>query len=152
MKKLIYAVTAFILVTTACKTQYNSFGEKISPDAPVTYNALLASLQGKDSVEAKVMGEINEVCQMKGCWMNISQDGNPEESIMVKFKDYGFFVPKDASGKKVILEGIAYRTITPVEELRHYAEDAGKSKEEISKIVEPREEIQFIANGVLIKG
>jgi hypothetical protein len=34
--------------------------------------------------------------------------------------------------------------------LRHYAEDAGKSKAEIAAITEPKREVSFEASGVLI--
>jgi len=68
----------------------------------------------------------------------------------VRFKDYGFFVPKDISGKDVIVEGKAYSTEVSVEELRHYAEDAGKSKEEIMAITEPEQTYAFLATGVRV--
>ena len=70
--------------------------------------------------------------------------------MMVRFKDYGFFVPKDIAGRKVIITGKAYREVTPIEELRHYAEDAGKSKEEIAAITESKEELKFLATGVVL--
>ena len=38
-----------------------------------------------------------------------------------------------------------------VADLKHYAEDAGKSEDEIAKITEPKIEYAFEANGVLIK-
>ena len=41
---------------------------------------------------------------------------------------------------------------TPVEELRHYAQDARKSKEEIALITEPKEEISLTAKGILVVG
>ncbi|PDH42356.1 MAG: DUF4920 domain-containing protein, partial [Rhodothermaeota bacterium MED-G19] len=34
---------------------------------------------------------------------------------------------------------------------RHYAEDAGKSSEEINKIIEPEISMTFLAEGVLIR-
>ena len=71
--------------------------------------------------------------------------------MRVTFKDYAFFVPKDASGKTVIMDGYAYKNVTTVAELRHYAEDAGKPKEEIEKITEPESELVFEAHGVIIK-
>jgi hypothetical protein len=37
-----------------------------------------------------------------------------------------------------------------VAELQHYAEDAGKSKEEIAKINSPKTELTFVADGVLV--
>jgi len=69
---------------------------------------------------------------------------------MVKFKDYGFFVPKDIAGQEVIMEGKAYREVTAVDELRHLAQDAGKPQEEIEKITEPKVELKFMASGVLL--
>lgn len=135
----------------AQEDQYQSFGDQISTESSWSYDELVSALTDKDSVEAKVSGQINNVCQMKGCWMNVSKNADDESGLFVKFKDYGFFVPKDAAGKDVVIEGIAYRDITPVEDLRHYAKDAGQSDEEISKITEPKEEIRFVANGVLIK-
>ena len=70
--------------------------------------------------------------------------------MFVKFKDYGFFMPKDIAGKRVVMDGYAFKEITPVDELRHYAEDEGKSPEEIAAIVEPKEELKFLAKGVLL--
>ena len=74
-----------------------------------------------------------------------------DKNIMVRFKDYGFFVPLDASGKEVIVKGKAYVNKVSVADLKHYAEDAGKSEEEIAEITEPKIEYAFEANGVLIK-
>jgi recombinational DNA repair ATPase RecF len=73
------------------------------------------------------------------------------QKMRVKFKDYAFFVPKNAAGKTAIIEGVAFKETIDVATLRHYAEDAGKSKEEIAKITQPREEINFEAKGVIIK-
>ena len=71
--------------------------------------------------------------------------------MRVSFKDYGFFVPKDITGKTVVIEGTAKQSVTPVAELRHYAEDAGKSKDDIAKITEPEKALTFVADGVIVK-
>jgi hypothetical protein len=73
-----------------------------------------------------------------------------EEEAMIKFKDYGFFMPKDLAGKEVIVSGVAFVEEVSVEEQRHYAEDAGKTAEEIAAITEPKRTLSFISNGVLI--
>ena len=70
--------------------------------------------------------------------------------MFVKFKDYAFFMPKDIAGKKVVMIGNAFKETTSIEDLRHFAQDEGKSKEEIAKINKPKEEMKFMANGVLI--
>jgi hypothetical protein len=77
--------------------------------------------------------------------------GKPNgETLMVKFKDYKFFMPRDIVGKEVVLEGVAIIKEVPVKQLQHYAKDAGKTEEEIKNIKEPKKEVQFIAKGVLI--
>jgi hypothetical protein len=72
------------------------------------------------------------------------------EKLMVKFKDYGFFMPENIVGKEVVLDGEATMKEVSVKQQRHYATDAGKSKDEIEKIKEPKKELQFVAKGVLV--
>lgn len=126
-----------------------SYGEKINQNNAISVVELKEKLTTLDKVEVKVAGVINASCAAKGCWMTvrISED----EEMRVRFKDYAFFVPTDGlHGKKVIIEGLAKRTITDVETLQHYAQDAGKSEDEIALITEPLEELSFEAKGVLI--
>lgn len=96
----------------------------------------------------KATGKVVSVCQEKGCWMKVENANG--ETMMVKFKDYGFFMPKDIVGKEVVLDGDASVKETSVKQLKHYAGDAGKSKEEISKITTPKKELIFTAKGVLV--
>ncbi|HEY4797831.1 MAG TPA: DUF4920 domain-containing protein, partial [Bacteroidia bacterium] len=106
-------------------------------------------LAGKDSAPLKVEGKISAVCQKKGCWMELDLGNN--QTMRVAFKDYKFFVPKDASGKTAIVDGMAHNDTLSIEDQKHYAEDAGKSKEEIAQITKPQPEISFEARGVIIK-
>lgn len=108
---------------------------------------LEAKLTESDTLQnVSVSGEVTSVCQAKGCWMTIAG----KEDMMVKFKDYGFFMPKDIDGREVVMHGQAYYQVTPLDELRHYAEDAGKTAEEIAAITEPKKELRFLASGVLL--
>lgn len=125
-----------------------SFGEKIDKKGAVSVKKLPKKLKSADSLNIKVKGVVVEVCQSKGCWMTI--DMGEDETMRVKFKDYGFFVPKDAAGKTAIMHGVVKKEMISVEELQHLAEDGGKSKEEIAKITEPQEELTFMADGVII--
>lgn len=129
-----------------------SFGEEIAPDGALSYTELKVKMDQseQDSMAVKFTGTVQEVCQAKGCWMTITSDEEGAEPIVVRFKDYGFFMPKDIAGRKVIMEGTAFTEETPVEDLRHYAMDAGKSEEEIEAITEPKQEAKFLANGVLL--
>jgi len=130
---------------------YASFGMEISDtDALDAFSMAkhFKTMQVGDSINSKFTGTIKEVCSKKGCWMTLDI-GNGEE-VMVRFKDYGFFMPLDAKGE-VIVNGKAFVNETSVDELRHYAEDAGKSDEEINAITEPKNTFAFEADGVLLK-
>jgi len=106
------------------------------------------TMQEGDSIHSKLKAKVNKVCQAKGCWMTLDLGNNKE--VMVKFKDYGFFVPKDIAGKNVIINGKAYVKEVSVEEQRHYAEDAGKSAQDIAAITKPKRTYSFEADGVLV--
>jgi len=102
-----------------------------------------------DTLNTKMIAKVDAVCQAKGCWMTLKLDDGNE--VMVKFKDYGFFVPKDIAGKEVIVNGIAFVEETSVDDQRHLAKDAGKSEEDIATITAPKKTFAFEADGVLIK-
>lgn len=131
------------------QNNYSYFGDSITTEGCIDVNGLLAQLEGKDSIHTKVEGKIEEVCQKKGCWMNIPI--GEDQMMRVSFKDYAFFMPKDAAGKTVVIEGFAYNDTISVAELKHFAEDAGKTKEEIARINDPKVSISFEAHGVIIK-
>ncbi len=147
---------AFVILTvslfTSCAAQQNAkeFGAKITPDNAISYDNLITKMNGTDSLAVKITGKVSTVCLKKGCWMTLVPDQPGQPEMRVTFKDYGFFMPKDIVGKKVVLDGFAYVDVTPVEVLRHYAEDAGKTKAEIEAITEPKRELAYEANGVII--
>lgn len=126
-----------------------SYGEKITADGAMSIEAFAKAISVTDSLEAKVECEIITSCTVKGCWMDVKM---PDGGVMkVKFYDYGFFVPKKGlEGKHAVLKGHATRETLDVATLRHYAQDAGKSKEEVEKITEPKYVLSFLADGVLI--
>jgi len=82
-----------------------------------------------------------------GCWIKIKSSTG---DMMVRMKDHGFFVPLALNGKEVVIDGIAEVKETSVAQLKHYAEDAGKSKEEIAAIKEPQTDITITAKGIVV--
>lgn len=154
MKKLLIIITASIATLTSCndKKTYAAFGDTIEDTGAISITELTENyehLKPGDTISVKFKGTIDEVCQKKGCWMTVSLD-NGEETF-VRFKDYGFFVPMNAGKSEAVVDGKAFVTETSIAELRHYAEDAGKSEEEIAQITEPKREFAFLASGVLIE-
>lgn len=106
------------------------------------------NLKGEEKKETQLSGEITEVCQAKGCWMKVKLTDN--EEVFVRFKDYGFFVPTDAAGSSVVMNGNAFVEEMSVEDQQHYAMDKGATEEEAKKITQPKRTLRFEANGVII--
>lgn len=153
MKKLLIAFV-FLMITligtiSAQKGNTEYFGAKISEKGAVSTSQFLKSMEGKETMEVKLEAKIETCCKKKGCWMDLDM-GNGT-TMKVRFKDYEFFVPKDADGRMAIVEGVAKVETIDVETLRHYASDAGKSEEEIASITEEELTISFEAIGVIIK-
>lgn len=109
-----------------------SFGASLTLARPtaVAVSSVVAKPELRDRA-VLVEGTIADVCTRKGCWLVVS-DGT--EQMRVTFKDYGFFVPKDSKGRRVLLEGIVSRKELTEDEARHYAEEAtsGPKPEEIT--------------------
>lgn len=131
---------------------YHIYGDTIivtNGEELTAVNDLYKELALGDTITTTITAKVTEVCKKKGCWMKL--DLNQDQDVMVRFKDYGFFVPEDILGKEVILEGMAFVDQVSVEDQQHYASDAGESKEEIAKITTPKNTYTFQAIGVLTK-
>ncbi|MBS4042446.1 MAG: DUF4920 domain-containing protein [Chitinophagaceae bacterium] len=124
-----------------------TFGEKTSVDGAVKSSELAEKLGTEKTMEVVVEGEVVEVCKAEGCWLKIKA---ADKNIMVKMKDHKFLVPVEMKGKTIAIKGIAENKVTSVEMLKHYAEDANKSKEEIDAIKEPKQEIVIQATGIYV--
>ncbi|WP_076547991.1 DUF4920 domain-containing protein [Maribacter ulvicola] len=110
--------------------------------------AQFASMPVSDSLNLQFKTKVREVCKVKGCWMVVEL---PEgEQAMVRFKDYGFFMPADILEKEVVLNGLAFVEEMSVDDQRHYAKDGGKTIEEIAKITAPKRTYSFEATGVIV--
>ena len=141
--------SGYILLGQENQKETGSFGKSITTDGAISAKMLPQKVSSDGPLDIKLQGRIIEVCQAKGCWMTIDLGDN--QQLRVKFKDYGFFVPKNSAGKTAIMQGVAQKEIISVDELKHLAKDAGKSEAEINAINEPQEELTFIAEGVIIQ-
>lgn len=131
---------------------YSNFGAEITTDGAIGTEIMLATFQNLeegDTIPIKFHSTITQVCQKKGCWMDM--DLGQDEVAFVRFTDYGFFVPFNAGAHDAIVEGRAFLSVVSVDELKHYAKDAGKSQEEIDEITEPKITYAIQADGVLIE-
>lgn len=138
------------------------YGAEITTDGGVALSEVLAKVKNEEdaadldlgegvmvkAVATKVEGEVSEVCKKAGCWLKLATEDGQEIFITT---NHEFFVPVDIVGKTVVVDGQAYKSVTTVDELRHYAEDEGQTAEEIAKITEPVTEYKLLAKGLVIK-
>lgn len=124
------------------------YGAGVSQTKAVRLPALAKVIDRLHGRPIRLDGRVADVCRKKGCWMVLSEGG---EEIRIRFKDYAFFVPRDCSGREVIVEGIATRKTIPEAEARHYAEEGG-DPEAAKKIKGPQEVLTFTATGAEILG
>lgn len=167
MKVLIYSLFVFISFSNQSFSQeavekkspplgnaivgdyYGANVSNVSIDKAISVNEIEEVLRkDKKIADVAVKGKVIDVCEKRGCWLTLKTDDG--SSFFVKMKDYAFFVPTTLKGKNIVLEGNARREVTSVDELKHYAKDAKKTKSEINAITSPKEEIRFLASGIRV--
>ncbi|MGQ8868551.1 DUF4920 domain-containing protein [Myroides sp. TSA_177.3] len=168
MKYLVLSLGLLALATTSCAKkqeqqateevattptkEYETFGQDLDAQLPVLSKEEMWSkfdhLKEGDTLQVAFTSTIKEVCQKKGCWMQVDLD--QDKSSFVRFKDYGFFAPMNAAGHEVVMQGKAFVSVVSIDELKHYAKDAGKSEAEIAAITEPKVTYAFEADGIAI--
>lgn len=124
--------------------------EKVNPETAISVEEMLSEFHSnQENSEFTFKADLAEVCSKAGCWVNIDK-GNGE-TFMVRFKDH-FTIPTETEvGTSAYLHGTAYLDTISVELLQHFAEDAGKSPEEIALITEPKFELGFEADGIVLE-
>lgn len=124
---------------------YEVFGAKYPEEVQEKkLSDLVAESNKYKGKEVSTEGMIKQVCQKKGCFF-ILVDG--ENEARITFKDYKFFIPTDAAGKKVQLQGYFRVKKLSEKQAKHYAEDAGEDAE---KVEGPKKEFNIVASSVKI--
>jgi len=157
MKRMIMTLMASLCLVAVSHAQEvipparpgTQYGKAIEKDGAITVKALENRLASDSTYTGKVEGQVVEVCKKKGCFIRVKREGEGDP-IIVRFKDYGFFMPQDIVGKTVVLEGEAKVKEVSVAQQQHFAADAGKHAEEIAKITEPKIDINIVADGVVV--
>ncbi|MGB1481106.1 MAG: DUF4920 domain-containing protein [Flavobacteriales bacterium] len=125
------------------------YGSVIDTDGGISGAEVRRVLAESGRAEVRLEGNITATCTKKGCWMDVASGG---DTVFVRFQDYSFFVPTEgADGKRTVIQGEAFYDTLTVAMLQHYAEDAGKSADQIAAITEPELRLAFTATGVMIE-
>jgi hypothetical protein len=121
------------------------FGAGITLSEVAEFGDVISQPEKYAGAPVLIRGRISDVCQRKGCWTVLSQG---EDNVRVRFKDYGFFLPTDCSGKQAYVEGVVAIETLSEKTAQHYA--AESRSEDPSKISGPQQVVGFTASGVRI--
>lgn len=150
MKIKLLVIALIIASGVSSQKLGKSYGpEKVDTSLSVTVKDVLKGLESKNErVEFTLKAPLVEICQAAGCWVSIDK-GNGE-TLRVRFKDHFTIPVKTNPGTLAFFHGYAYWDEISVEMQKHFAEDAGRSKEEIEKITAPKKELCFEADGIVL--
>lgn len=160
-KLFIFAFTSFIIGACATNSALDLGGNKVKlaksygpvkvdPTKAISSAEMWKKFEANkfNTTEVTVYSPLQSVCLKAGCWVTIDNGNNT--SIMVRFKDHFTIPPATPSGTNAFMHGIMFMDTVSVEMLQHFAEDAGKSKEEIQKITAPKFEMNFRADAITL--
>ncbi len=102
---------------------YETFGAPLPAADAMSLAAVIEDADRYADADVQITVKVKQVCQKKGCFF-VAQDG--PHIARVSFKDYGFFVPTDISGRTVTLHGVLKRNEITEAQAKHFSEDAGR--------------------------
>jgi len=76
--------------------------------------------------DIRVVGEIANVCQAKGCWMVLRAEGG--ETMRITMKDHAFAVPKDSSGRMAHVQGELIEKAVDQKTVDHYKSEGANDE------------------------
>ena len=124
------AVATGLAIPATAETTY---GEPLSDLEPVRIGELTGNPESFVDRRIKVVGLVDDICPMKGCWVDIVEKQSTE-TIRLKVQDDVIVFPAEARGREIIAEGTLRRhEMSPrqaVRWLRHLAEERGEKYEE----------------------
>ena len=99
-----------------------------------------------DNSSVVIEGSVERVCQMEGCWMQITPDAGSEAGAVRVTFDHKFSVPKDSAKMKFRAEGAFSVKTLSKETVEHLVkEDGAKIKTNPDGTAD---ELAFLATGV----
>lgn len=121
------------------------FGDPMSAETivPTDLATVLAAPEKFEGKNLRIVGRVAEVCQPKGCWIQLADDADRRLQVKFTCPIDGRLIPLEAVGKPVMVEGQLKIKMLDEAEARHYAEDAGKPKSEIEKIKGPQKQVSL---------
>lgn len=132
-RNILWMTLAVALLSAQFAAASDTYGEGLSATKAVRIADLLDHPERYLDERVKVEGLVEDVCPMKGCWIEILEKQS-KQTIRFKVEDDVIVFPVEAKGSAVVAEGILRKQEMSKEEaidwLRHLAEEKGESFDE----------------------
>ena len=130
------------------------YGDELSDLATLRIGELLAHPERYVDQRVKVEGLVEDICPMKGCWIEILEQQS-QQTIRFKVQDDVIVFPAEARGRQVVAEGILRKhemsKQQAIDWLRHLAEEKGEPFDE-STVTGPLDFYQIEGLGAEVMG
>lgn len=110
-----------LLISVSAFAQSEKLGKEISLTEKTNISKILAAPEDYVGKTVLIEGEVLDVCQMAGCWMELKSDAK-DQKIKIKVKDGDIVFPVEAKGKNALVEGTVYKIELTKEEAIEYYE------------------------------
>lgn len=105
--------TALLLPIAAFAAEGKTFGKGVTGADRVKIADLLATPDTYVGQVVRVEGVATKVCEHRGCWVEIAQDGS---NVRVKVDDGVIVFPREIMGKRVAAEGVFAKKVIPAQQ------------------------------------
>jgi hypothetical protein len=153
MRKILLLTFTFLLtVAAALQAKEAVYGAGVKLDETLKISTLQADPDRYVGKTVRVEGTITEVCEMKGCWMELQE--SPAAKIRVKVEDDVIAFPIASRGKVGIAEGVVealeMTRESYIEWQKHLAEEQGKTFDPATVGDGPHRVLQIQATGAKV--
>jgi hypothetical protein len=104
--------------------EMRTFGDPMPAGAAEPVSSALASATAAPGEARKFSGRITEVCQAKGCWVMLEDEG---QAVRVMMQDHDVGIPKDVRGPAIVHGTLTVKELDP-KMAQHLADDAGRKE------------------------
>jgi hypothetical protein len=134
----------------AAKGQSFGAGVKLASSTPI--DAILAEPKKFAGQTVRVEGTVTDVCEMRGCWMELAGD-KPGAKLRFKVTDGEMVFPVDSKGRHAVAEGVVTVKDLSLEDTKAMAIEEAKEHGEdcdADKITEAKSIVRLDGIGAVI--
>ena len=128
--RLLFASLMLVIALPVVATDGERYGDTLTDATTVRISDIVDDPSAYVDQRIRVEGLVDDVCPMKGCWVDIIE-AQSKDTIRFKVRDDVIVFPVEARGEQIVAEGILRRheldREAAVRRMRHLAEEKGEA-------------------------